>query len=101
VIFGERMKLEANLLAACRSVKWIYWQVKGNRMAQVTFDEVLEAIERLPAEDQADLLEVVRRRLAERGRRRVIEDVVEARNQFSNGAAKPASVDEIMRKINP
>lgn len=34
-------------------------------MAQVTLDEVLEAIEHLPADQQADLLEVVRRRLAE------------------------------------
>jgi hypothetical protein len=68
-------------------------------MAQATFDEVLEAIEHLPIDEQADLLEVVRRRLAEKGRRRVIEDVNEARAQFSNGTAKPASVDEIMREI--
>ena len=57
-------------------------------MAQVTFDEVLEAIEHLPVEEQADLLEVVRWRLAERGRRRVIQDVAEARDQFFSRAAK-------------
>jgi hypothetical protein len=68
-------------------------------MAQVTFDEVLEAIEHLPVDEQADLLEVVRRRLADRGRRRVIQDVSEAHTQFSSGMAKPASVDEIMREI--
>jgi predicted house-cleaning noncanonical NTP pyrophosphatase (MazG superfamily) len=68
-------------------------------MAQATFDEVLEAIEHLPVDEQADLLEVVRRRLAERGRSRVIEEIAEARTQFSNGTAKPASVDEIMRGI--
>jgi len=53
----------------------------------------------LPVDEQIDLLEVVRRRLAERGRRRVIEEVNEARTQFSNGTTKPASVDEIMREI--
>ena len=68
-------------------------------MAQVTFDELLDAIEHLPADEQADLVEVVRRRLAERGRRRVTEDVGEARAEFGNGTAKPASVDEIMREI--
>jgi hypothetical protein len=68
-------------------------------MPLVTFDEVLEAIEHLPFDEQADLLEVVRRRLAEWGRRSVIEDIGEARTQFSNGAAKPASVDDIMREI--
>jgi hypothetical protein len=68
-------------------------------MPQVTFDEVLEAIEHLPVDEQADLLEVVRRRLAERGRRRVIDDITEARTQFDSGMAKPASVDEIMHEI--
>ncbi len=68
-------------------------------MTHATFDEVLEAIEQLPADEQADLLEVVRRRLAERGRQRVIEEIGEARAQFSNGTAKPASVDDLMREI--
>jgi len=37
-------------------------------MHSTTFDEVLDAVEHLPVEQQADLVEVVRRRLAERGR---------------------------------
>ena len=69
-------------------------------MSQVTFDEVLEAIEHLPVDEQVDLLEVVRRRLAERGRRRVIDDIADARTEFNNGMAKPASVDEIMGEIS-
>jgi hypothetical protein len=68
-------------------------------MAPVTFNEVLEAIDHLPVDEQADLLEVVRRRLAERGRRRVIDDNKEARAQFASGGAKPATVDEIMGEI--
>jgi DNA-binding NtrC family response regulator len=68
-------------------------------MAQVTFDEVLEAIEHLPVDEQADLLDVMRRRLAERGRVRVIEDIKEAQAELSNGTAKLAGVDEIMREI--
>jgi hypothetical protein len=72
---------------------------KGNLMAQVTFEEVLEAIEHLPVDEQAELLDVVRRRLAERGRQRVVAEVKETRTQLANGSAKPASVDEIMREI--
>jgi hypothetical protein len=68
-------------------------------MAPVTFDEVLEAIEHLPLDQQADLLDVVRRRLAERGRLRVVQDVKEGLAEFERGEAKPASVDDIMRKI--
>jgi hypothetical protein len=68
-------------------------------MPQATFDEVLDAIEDLPTDQQADLVEVVRRRLAERGRLQVIEDVADARSQLAAGAIKPSSVDEIMREI--
>lgn len=68
-------------------------------MPRATFDELLEAIDHLQVDEQADLLEVVRRRLAERGRRRVIDDVKDAETEFNNGTAKPATVDEIMREI--
>jgi hypothetical protein len=68
-------------------------------MGRDTFDELLDAIEELPIDEQADLIETARRRLAERGRRRVIDDIAEARAEFAAGAAKPASVDEIMRDI--
>lgn len=68
-------------------------------MAPVTFDEVLEAIEHLPLDQQADLLDVVRRRLAERGRQRVVQDVKEGLAEFDRGEAKLASVDDIMGKI--
>jgi len=68
-------------------------------MAETKFDDVLEAIEQLPADEQADLVEVVRRRLAERGRQRVVDDVREARSEFHRGAAKSASVDDLMREI--
>lgn len=68
-------------------------------MPRATFDEVLDAIEHLPADEQADLLEVVRRRLAERGRRRVIEEVEEARSQFRRGDAEPRGLDDLMRDL--
>ncbi len=38
----------------------------------ISFDEALDAIEHLPADQQADLIELMRRRLAERARRRIV-----------------------------
>jgi hypothetical protein len=64
-----------------------------------TFDEVLDAIEHLPPEQQADLLHVIQRRLAERGRQRVVEDVRDARAEFNSGNARPAKADDIVREI--
>ena len=64
-----------------------------------TFAEILEAVDHLPAEEQADLLEVVRKRLAAKGRLRMIEEVADARAEFANGLAKLTVADEIMREI--
>jgi len=66
-----------------------------------TFDEVLEAIEHLPDDQQSDLIEVVRRRLAERGRGRVVADARDARSEFAAGGAKAATPDELLKEIAP
>jgi len=63
------------------------------------FDAVLEAIEHLPDEQQADLVDVVRRRLAERGRQRIIADAREARAEHAAGQSRPTSVEDLMREI--
>jgi hypothetical protein len=66
---------------------------------QATFDEVLDAVEAWPDDQQTELLEVIQRRLAERGRQQVAEDVQQSRLELSKGTKKPGSVDEIMREI--
>jgi hypothetical protein len=65
-----------------------------------TFDQVLEAIELLPADQQANLVDVVRRRLAERGRQQIIADAQEARNEHREGKIQPMSVGELMRELD-
>src|SRR5208282_3647574 len=50
----------------------------GKPNAPTPFDQALDAVEGLPEDAQIELLDVVRRRLAERGRRRVIKEVTEA-----------------------
>ena len=65
----------------------------------VTFDEVLDVIEHLPVEQQANLVEVVRRRLAERGRQRIVADAREARAEHAAGNTRAMSVDDLMREI--
>lgn len=65
-----------------------------------TFSEILDAAGNLSADEQETLLEILRRRLAERKRARVIRDVEESRAEFSAGQARPATVDEIMDEVN-
>jgi hypothetical protein len=66
-----------------------------------SFDKVLDAVDHLSPEEQADLVAVIQRRLAEQGRQRVVADVREARIQFESGAALPATVDDLIREIAP
>jgi hypothetical protein len=64
-----------------------------------TFDEVLDAVEDLPIDQQSELVEVLRRRLAEKGRQRVVQDVREGRAEFAAGGSKAATVEGLMREI--
>ncbi len=63
------------------------------------FGEVLEAIGQLTTEEQEALSEIVRKRLAERGRKRVVAEAHEARREFEAGNFRSGTVDELMDEI--
>lgn len=60
------------------------------------FSDVVDAASDLSADEQETLLEILRRRLAERNRAQLVRDVDEARAEFADGRAQPASVSDIM-----
>ncbi len=64
-----------------------------------TFANALETIEQLSIEDQEDLMETFRRRLAERRRAKLIVEVQQAREEAKTGKLKTATPDEIMRMV--
>jgi hypothetical protein len=66
---------------------------------RIRFDELLEAVEDLPDDAQAELVDVIRRRLAERGRERVVEEVRQARKEFAEGKCSMTTPDDLMREI--
>lgn len=63
------------------------------------FAELLDAVDKLPFADQAELVEIVRRRLVERRRGELAEEIREARRDFQAGRCHPATPDEILRDI--
>lgn len=63
------------------------------------FGEVLEAMDRLSPDDQEALIAILRRRLAEEGRKRVAAEISEARREFASGGCRPATADELVREI--
>lgn len=64
----------------------------------VLFADVLEAAEQLDAEAQAELVEVLTRRQAERGRERVAASVDQARREFADGACRPTTAADLIRE---
>lgn len=63
------------------------------------FGDVLEAADRLSEEEQETLLEVLRKRLAERRRSEIADDVAEARREHERGETREVSPDELMTEI--
>jgi hypothetical protein len=70
-----------------------------NAEPTLPFAEVLEAANRLTVDEQEELAAIIRRRLAERGRKRVVQEVIEARLEFSEGSSRPTTVDDLMNEI--
>ena len=64
-----------------------------------SFAEVLQAIDQLPIEDQETLIEIVRRRLADQGRKRVVSDTEAALREFEQGQCRATTVDDLMDEI--
>jgi hypothetical protein len=64
-----------------------------------SFNEVVEAVDRLSIEEQEVIADILQHRLAEQGRKRVAAEVDEARREFSEGECRPATTDDLMDEI--
>lgn len=68
-------------------------------MPSTPFADVVEAAGQLPDDDQRALIDLLQRRLADAGRRRLVAEVQEARAQFASGLCQPATPDEILDDV--
>jgi predicted AAA+ superfamily ATPase len=64
------------------------------------FAELLDAVEELPIEERAELIEIVRRRLVEHRREELAREIQEARRDFQAGDYRLMTADEILRDIS-
>lgn len=63
------------------------------------FGEVLEAADHLSHEEQAELVGILHRRLVQASRQRLVAEVQEARQEFTEGRCLPTPPGELMREI--
>ena len=62
------------------------------------FADALDTAEQLDPEAQAELIAVLSRRLAERGRERVAAAVAQSRQEFAAGQCLPMTAADIVRE---
>jgi len=60
------------------------------------FGEVLDAVEELDYEEQKELVEVLKRRIDERWRARLLADIEEGRREFASGKLRTQAPAEII-----
>jgi hypothetical protein len=65
----------------------------------IPFGDVLDTIDRLSLDEQETLLDIVQRRIAERGRKMLAAEIQEARQELVEGRCRPATADELMKEI--
>lgn len=65
----------------------------------VPFAEALEVVEQLSLDDKLALVDILNRRLAEEGRKRILADVRESRDEHQSGKCAPITTDDLMREI--
>lgn len=63
------------------------------------FGEVLEAVDHLSLEEQQTLVEIVRRRVVEQGRKRLAAEIQEANQEFAEGRCRQVTADELMNEV--
>ena len=68
---------------------------------KIGLDDALDDGEQLDPESQAELVAVLSRRLAERGRERVAATVAQARREFAAGQCQPMTAAELVRESRP
>ena len=68
-------------------------------MIKTTFDDILDAAEKLPPEDQENLIYILQNRLRDRHRDERIRDIKEAQKEFAEGKCQPVTPEELMEEI--
>jgi hypothetical protein len=64
-----------------------------------TFGEVLESADALSLEEQENLISILQHRLREQRRAELAKAVEAARRDFQGGRCRPATPNDIMKKI--
>jgi hypothetical protein len=60
---------------------------------------MVDAADRLSPDEQLELISILKRRVAEAGRARIIREIAQSREEYARGDYKVIAPDEFMREI--
>ena len=63
------------------------------------FQKAIETVERLPAEDQAVLIEIIRQHLLDERRSELAEEIAESRAAYRRGEVRRGTVADLMKEL--
>lgn len=66
----------------------------------VTFQEVLDIVGSLPEEDQEALIKIIRHRLIEYRREKLVQNINKAREEYARGEIRRGTVEDLMKEIS-
>jgi hypothetical protein len=69
-------------------------------MNSVTLDSVLDQAEKLPLEEQVLLSKILRKRLTEEKRKKLIESVREGLAEYNAGLSHTGSVEDLFNELD-
>lgn len=64
-----------------------------------TLQTAIEVVEQLSEEDQAYLIDIIYRRLVEKRREELVQEVAEARESYRIGQVRRGTIDELMAEL--
>ena len=65
-----------------------------------TFNEILEQIDNLSNEDQEILIDVIKKRLIERRRNKIADNIKQAHQEYETDHVTRGSIEDIISELN-
>ena len=65
----------------------------------LSFQDLIDAIESLPPDDQSMLVEIINKRIIEKRRTELVAEVKEAREAFNRGEVKRGTVKDLIKDL--
>ncbi len=65
----------------------------------LSFQDLIDAVESMPLEDQSMLVELINQRIIEKRRAELVARVREARDEFKRGEVKSGTFEDLMKDV--